>query len=135
MPLFFAFHVFCFVCFYEQNLHFAPFCLSRRPSTHNFFAPKKHFSPLKTYFLTAISPLLAMFLMALKGFVYTIAADIYTFRLAFSGKKCCIQHHFTLRLAPKRIAFSTKTHCIQRHIALYFATNSPKNGANGGAFK
>ncbi len=32
----------------------------------------------------AISPLLAMFLMVLKGFVYTIAADIYAFRLAFS---------------------------------------------------
>ena len=38
----------------------------------------------------AILPLLAMFLMVLKGFVYTIAADIYAFRLAFSGKTHCI---------------------------------------------
>jgi len=38
----------------------------------------------------AILPLLAMFFMALKGFVYTIAAHIYAFCLAFSGKKHCI---------------------------------------------
>ncbi len=34
----------------------------------------------------AILPFLAMFFMVLKGFVYTIAMDIYAFRLAFSGK-------------------------------------------------
>jgi len=34
-------------------------------------------------------PFLAMFFMVLKGFVYTIAVDIYAFRLAFSGKS----HH------------------------------------------
>jgi len=50
--------------------------------------------------------------MVHKGFVYTIAAYIYAFRLAFSGILRCILHHFTLRLAPKRIAFSTKTHCV-----------------------
>ena len=33
-----------------------------------------------------ILPLLAMFFMVLKGFVYTIAMDIYAFHLAFSGK-------------------------------------------------
>ena len=49
-----------------------------------------------------------MCFVVLEGFVYTIAVDIYAFRLAFSG----ILHHFTLRLAPKRTAFSTKTHCI-----------------------
>ena len=37
-----------------------------------------------------ILPFLAMFFMALKGFVYTIALYIYSFRLAFSGKKHCI---------------------------------------------
>ena len=60
----------------------------------------------------AILPFLAMCNMVLKGFVYTIAMDIYAFRLAFSSILHCILHHFTLRLAPKRIAFSTKTHCI-----------------------
>ncbi len=37
----------------------------------------------------AILPFLAMFFMVLKGFVYTIAVDVYAFRLAFSGKS----HH------------------------------------------
>ena len=34
----------------------------------------------------AILPFLAMYFVVLKGFVYTIAVDIYAFRLAFSGK-------------------------------------------------
>ena len=34
----------------------------------------------------AILPYLAMYLMELKGFVYTIAVDVYAFHLAFSGK-------------------------------------------------
>jgi len=34
----------------------------------------------------AILPFLAMFFMVLKGFVYTIAMDVYAFRLAFSSK-------------------------------------------------
>jgi len=54
----------------------------------------------------------AMCFMVLKGFVYTIAVDVYAFRLVFSSTLHCIYHHFTLRLAPKRTAFSTKTHCI-----------------------
>ena len=37
----------------------------------------------------AILPFLAMFFMVLNGFVYTIAVDIYAFRLAFSSKS----HH------------------------------------------
>jgi len=50
--------------------------------------------------------------MARKGYFYAIMVDIYAFRLVFSGKKYCILHHFSLRLAPKRTAFSTKTHCV-----------------------
>ena len=34
----------------------------------------------------AILPFLAMFFMVLKGFIYTLAVDIYAFRLAFSDK-------------------------------------------------
>ena len=34
----------------------------------------------------AILPFLAMFFVVLKGFVYTIAMDIYAFRRAFRGK-------------------------------------------------
>jgi len=69
--------------------------------------------------------------MVLKGFVYTIAAYFYAFRLAFSTILHCVLHHFTLRFAPKRTAFSTKTQCVLHQNALHFAENSPKNGANG----
>jgi len=59
-----------------------------------------------------VLPFWVMFFMARKGFVYTIAVDVYAFHLAFSTILHCILHHFTLRLAPKRTAFSIKTHCI-----------------------
>ena len=55
---------------------------------------------------------LAVCFMVLEGYVYTIAAYIYAFRLAFSSILHGVLHHFTLRLAPKRTAFCTKTHCI-----------------------
>ena len=86
-----------------------------------FSLPNTRIQVLKPHFLMAILPFSGMCFMVRKGFVYTISADIYAFRLAFSGKKYCIQHHFTLRLAPKRIAFSTKTHCIQQQNALRLA--------------
>ena len=59
-----------------------------------------------------ILPSWAMCFMVLEGYVYTIAAYIYAFRLAFSSIFHGVLHHFSLHLAPKRIAFSTKTHCI-----------------------
>ena len=97
--------------------------------------PITHFLPLKCHFLTTILPFLAMYFMDLKGFIYTITADIYAFHLAFCSIQHCILHHFTLRLAPKCTAFSTKTHCVQRHIALRLAPKRiafcckwPKNG-------
>jgi len=62
-----------------------------------------------------------MFFMVRKGFIYTIAADIYAFRLAFSSILHCVLHHFTLRLASKRTAFSTKTYCVLHQNALRFA--------------
>ena len=60
----------------------------------------------------AVLPFLAMCFMDVRGFVYTIAMDIYAFRRAFRGKSHRILHHFALRFAPKRTAFSTKTHSI-----------------------
>jgi len=77
-----------------------------------FVAPKTTFRPPKPHFLTTIFPFLAQFFMVLKGFVYTIAVDIYAFRTEFITILHCILHHFTLRLAPKRTAFCTKTHCV-----------------------
>ena len=59
-----------------------------------------------------VLPLLALCFMVLKGFVYTIAVDVYAFRLAFSSILHCVLHHFTLRFAPKRTPFCTKTHFI-----------------------
>jgi len=50
--------------------------------------------------------------MAREGFIYTVAADIYAFRPAFSGILHCVLHHFTLHLAPKRTVFCIKTHCV-----------------------
>ena len=89
--------------------------------TRNFLSPITRFQPLKSHFLTTILPFFAMYFMLLRGFVYTIVAYIYAFRLAFSSILHCIQHHFTLRLASKRTAFSTKMHCIQHQNALRFA--------------
>jgi hypothetical protein len=80
--------------------------------TQNFSSPITRFLPLKYNFLMTISPFSAMYLMVREGFIYTIAADIYAFRLAFSTILHCVLHHFTLHLAPKRTAFCIKTHFI-----------------------
>ena len=60
----------------------------------------------------AILPFWAMCFMVLEGYVYTIAAYIYAFRLAFSSILHGVLHHFAMRLASKRTAFCTKTHCV-----------------------
>jgi len=79
---------------------------------HNFSNPITRFLPLKSHFLTTILPFSALFFMAHKGFVYTIAVYFYAFRLALSGILPCVLHQNDLRLAPKRTPFSTKTHAI-----------------------
>ena len=53
-----------------------------------------------------------MCLTALKGFVYTIAVDIYAFCIAFSTILPCVLHQNALHFAPFYLAFSTKTQCI-----------------------
>ena len=68
-----------------------------------------------------VLPFLAMYFMVLEGYIYTIVAYFYAFRLAFSSILHCVLHHFTLRLAPKRIAFSGILHHILHHIAPHFA--------------
>ena len=59
-----------------------------------------------------IWPFSALFLVVLRGYIYTIAVDVYSYRLAFSGKSHCILHQIALHFAPKWLAFCTKTHCI-----------------------
>ena len=63
-----------------------------------------------------ILPFLAMYFVVLKGFVYTIAVDVYAFasrlaskNTAFSTILPCVLHQNALHLAPKRVAFSGKT--------------------------
>ena len=81
-------------------LHHFAFLFGRQLA--NFSRPIKPFQTLKPHFLTTILPFFVLFFMVLRGFIYTIAVDIYASCLAFSIKKHCIQHHFTLRFAPKR---------------------------------
>jgi len=58
--------------------------------THYFSDLITRFQPLKSHFLTTILPFSVMYLTALKGFVYTIAVDIYAFCIAFSTILPCV---------------------------------------------
>ena len=89
--------------------------------TRNFLSPITRFQPLKSHFLTTILPFSVTCFMVLKGFVYTIAVNIYAFRLAFCTILPCVLHHFTLRLASKRSAFCTKSQCILHQNAVCLA--------------
>ena len=68
-----------------------------------------------------ILPFLVMCFMAKKGFIYTIAAYIYAYRLAFSSILPCVLHQNTLRFAPNCLAFSTKTPCVLQQNTLHLA--------------
>ena len=59
-----------------------------------------------------VLPFSAMCFMVLDGLIYTIAVDIYAFRLAFSSILPYILHQNALHLAPKRTLFCSKTHSI-----------------------
>jgi len=41
-----------------------------------------------------------MILVVIKGFIYTIALNIYALHLAFSSILHCVLHHFALRFVP-----------------------------------
>jgi len=81
-------------------------------NARNFLSPIAHFYLLKSNFLITIMPFSAMFLMSLKGFVYTIAVDIYAFCLVFSTILPCVLHQNAVHFVPKRGVFCTKTQCI-----------------------
>jgi len=59
--------------------------------------------------------------MSLKGFVCTIAVDIYAFCLAFSTILPCVLHQNAVHFAPKRGVFCTKTRCVLHQNALCLA--------------
>ena len=71
-----------------------------------------------------------MILVAIKGFVYTIAVNIYAFHLAFSNILHCVLHHFTLHFVPFYLAFCTFLPCVLHqnalHLAAYCTTFSTK---------
>ena len=85
--------------------------------THFFLRPITRFQPLRCHFLMVNQPFLVMYLVIRKGFIYTIAAYIYAYRLAFCSILPCVLHQNVLHLAPKHLAFSTKTHYILQQIA------------------
>ena len=89
--------------------------------THFFLRPITRFQPLKCHFLMVILPFLVMYLVIRKGFIYTIAAYIYAYRLAFCSILPCVLHQNTLRLAPNCLAFSTKLPCVQHQNTLHLA--------------
>ena len=68
-----------------------------------------------------ILPFLVMCFMAKKGFIYTITAYIYAYRLAFGSILPCVLHQNTLRFAPNCLAFSTKLPCVLHQNALRLA--------------
>ena len=68
-----------------------------------------------------ILPFLGMCFMAKKGFIYTIAAYIYAYRLAFCSILPCVLHQIALHLAPNCLAFSTKMPCVLHQNVLHLA--------------
>ena len=120
--LFLVFHVSRHVCFWEKNLHFAPFCLSILVADSYFLSPNYlHLAP-KTPLFNGHFVHFGRVFHGSDGFcLYHLSVF-----LCFSFH---VLHHFTLHLAPFYPAFSTKTHCILHQNALYFA---PKRTAFSG---
>ena len=128
MPLFPTFHLFRFVYFQENSLHFAPFCLSSLVGSSLFSTPNYPLlAPKNPLFNDYFAPLSHVFHGSKRFCIYHFS--VY---LCSSPR---IKRHFALRLASKRTPFSTKTQCVLPQIALYLAANSPKYGANGGFLK
>ena len=77
MPRFFIFSVSFFFVLGLANLRFAPFCLSSLLANSLFLKPNYAFLASKTPLFNGYFALFGHVFMALKGFVYTIAAYIY----------------------------------------------------------
>ena len=119
--LFLAFYAFCFVSLWENNLRFAPFCLSILVGCSCFFKSNcPHFTPKTPFFYPCFALFTQVFHRS-KRFCLCNCSGCLCFCLAFSSILPCVLHHFALHLASKRTAFSTKTHCVLRHIARHLA--------------
>ena len=77
MPCFFIFSVSFFFVLGSANLRFAPFCLSSLLANSLFLKPNYALLASKTLLFNGCFALFGHVFMALKGFVYTIAAYIY----------------------------------------------------------
>ena len=77
MPRFFIFSVSFFFVLGLANLRFAPFCLSSLVANSLFFTSNFALLAPKTPLFNGYFALFGHVFMALKGFVYTIAAYIY----------------------------------------------------------
>ena len=97
-PLFLAFHTFRFVYFQEQNLYFAPFCLSSLVADSYFFN--------SNYLL--LDPKIPLF----NGHFAHFEPFFRWFEKVLPISLQCIFMLFALRLAAFCLAFSTKTHCV-----------------------
>jgi len=53
-----------------------------------------------------------MILVAIKGFIYAIAVDIYVFRLAFSGILHCVLHHFDQKWVLVAVSLNKNSFCL-----------------------
>ena len=78
MPRFFIFSVSFFFVLGSANLRLAPFCLSSLLANSLFLKPNYALLAPKTPLFNGYFALSSHVFMALKGFVYTIAAYIYT---------------------------------------------------------
>ena len=78
MPRFFIFSVSFFFVLGSANLRFAPFSLSNLLANSLFFKPNYALLAPKPPLFNGHFALFGHVFMALKGFVYTIAAYIYT---------------------------------------------------------
>ena len=120
--LFLVFHVSRYVCFWEKNLHFAPFCFSIWVAGSYFLSPNYlHLAP-KTPLFNGYFVHFGCAFHGSDGF----CLYHHSVFLCFSFH---VLHHFTLHLAPFYLAFCTKTHCVLHQNALHLV---PKRTAFSG---
>ncbi len=82
--------VFCFVYFQEQNLHFAPFCLSSLVVNPKFHKSNLTLFAMKLILVFGFLTFFACFSMIKEGSSDAIAVYFYAYRLAFSTISSCI---------------------------------------------
>ena len=103
--------MFCFVCFQEYNVHFAPFSLSILVANPSFLGPN----------YALFTPKIPLFngYFALSSHVLRASRRLCLYHCSvFLCLSFCILQHFALRLASKHTAFSIKTQCVLRHFSL-----------------